>query len=114
MWDYDIYMVMDSTTADMYMLWAGQSQRQLNIKVNVRNPFVFTPKSKKNFEKPDIVMEALGISKAKANKALSAVDGDISRILQDAGFDALHVNIRSAGGNQMVIFDPKKVVVIND
>ena len=49
MWGDGVYVGMDSTTAYMYMLWAGPSPRQLTIKVDFRNPFVLTPKSKKNF-----------------------------------------------------------------
>lgn len=114
MWGDGVYVGMDQNTADLYVQWSGSSARKLTIKTNVQNPYVFTPTGKKNFEKVDVVMEALGITKSRANKILNEVDGDISRILQNAGYDALHVNIKGAGGNQMVIFDPKKVVVVND
>ena len=119
MWGDGVYVGTDETTAEQYRGWTGQSARTLTIKVDVRNPAIFNANGR-TFSQHHIVSEVLGIDE-KAAKSLGYDKAtrslvDLSTILKNHGYDALDIRgaHSAAGGNQMVIFDPKKVVVIND
>ena len=122
MWGDGVYVGADNETAKLYTRFVGRGARKLTIKMDVRNPFAFKAKGDSTtgsgFTKVDIVMDALKLPYPKAMKELQKVGGDLSRVLSVAGYDALHI-IPTAinegvGGNQIVVFDPKKVVVINE
>jgi hypothetical protein len=123
MWGDGVYVGADQNTADVYRQWTGRSARTLAIKLNIEKPFVYR-EVYSNFKQADIVMEALGLSDSSANRVRAVAlirdnANGLSGVLSDLGYDALHIvpkdsNVSRVGGNQLVIFDPKKVVVIND
>ena len=119
MWGDGVYVGTDEATAAQYRGWTGPAARTMKIKVDVRNPAIFNAAGR-TFGPKDVVSEILGIDKDAAGalmydkKTKSLID--MSTVLKNNGFDALDIRgaNNAAGGNQMVIFDPKKVVVIND
>lgn len=124
MWGDGVYVGADQETADLYKTWAGRSARTLKIKIDVSNPFIYEPESS-NFTQANIIQKALNITRKESldlwgEARTGKVTRTLDQILSDAGYDALHVKAipsevgEYAGGNQLVVFDPKKVVVIND
>jgi len=127
MWGDGVYVGVDQETADVYRQWTGRSARKLTIKLNVQNPFVYE-EVYNNFKQADVLLSAQKLnSNVQANR-IAANDlireKGLSGALADLGYDALHIipkssgipgaGITRVGGNQIVVFDPRKVVVIDE
>lgn len=127
MWGDGVYVGVDEETANGYRKWTGRSARKLTIKLNVQNVYTYEEQYD-NFKQSDILMKAMGLDGNITQNKIMAVeiirDKGLSGALSDLGYDALHIIPRPSGvpgaaltrvgGNQIVVFDPKKVVVIND
>jgi hypothetical protein len=117
MWGDGVYVGTDAETAEMYKDWTGPGARKLAIRTDVRNMLTFVI-DRGDLNEVDIIVQGLGIDKRTASNLWSKTrrEGDgLTKILSGAGYDALQIVDKleqAAGGNQIVIFDPKKVVVI--
>jgi SPP1 gp7 family putative phage head morphogenesis protein len=120
MWGDGVYVGTDDETAELYRSWTGPGARKLTIKTNVENPFRFVI-SNPQLDDVDIISQALNIPRREAQSMWESRIGskseELTRLLSNAGYDALEIveSFESAaGGNQIVIFDPRKVTVISD
>jgi hypothetical protein len=120
MWGDGVYVGVDEETAEIYKRWIGPGARKLTIRMNVNNPFVYEP-TFSGFNNADIIASALDIPQREAQRIWANRGAKaLNDILAEAGYDALHVKAlphiagSAAGGNQIIVFDPRKVVVINE
>jgi SPP1 gp7 family putative phage head morphogenesis protein len=119
-WGDGVYVTPSMSVADQYVEWVEQRGRaeRLAIKIDVRN--VLEVEASKVLSKEDIAIQAgvreayreyWGYQNMKASAALT-------RALQEKGYDAVHIFAPQwstrTGGDQLVIFDPENVVVIDE
>lgn len=121
-WGNGVYVAVDDATTGMYRKWIGKDAETLTIRLNVKKPFVYRA-TVSNPKPEDILLAATGRPRSDmAAIAQLVYDRNGKCILEialrDLGFDALHIIPLSAesyvGGNQIVVFDPHDVVVIDD
>jgi hypothetical protein len=113
MWGDGVYVSTDEGAADTYRRWTGRSAKTMTIKADVRNMLVFDLNHTR-LDVPDVVAQGLNITRKQAEARLKKKTVD--ELLKDAGYDALQIidRIGASGGNQVVVFDPRKVTVISD
>ncbi len=121
-----VYLATDAPTTDRYAKQVGAGASVVEVKVNVKNPFVVKmedlsdgfldiakrlPGGEAAFRKAQEKMVKDGVSHDDSRgKAIAAM-------LQDAGYDALKIEAspdahHNVGGSQLVVFDPKNVVAV--
>jgi hypothetical protein len=117
-WGNGVYVGVDDETRRMYHRWIGPSSGHLTLKLNVSKLAVFEPTGQR-FDQLDVLQQVLGVGMSEASDLLRRA-GSIEGALALEGYDALWVKAyqravgEGPGGNQIVIFDPKKVVVIDE
>lgn len=114
-WGDGVYVGTDQGAAKQYQRWTGKGARTLKIMTDVRNPAIFDARGG-SFTQEDVLRGVLNLDRATARRMWSKANGDLTGLLRQNGYDALELRnvTEAAGGNQMVVFDPKKVVVINE
>jgi hypothetical protein len=120
-WGNGVYAAVDRATRDRYMEHLGRFGVTLPVRVDVRR--VLTIRIGPTSGLPP-VMQLLSVVPAGLRRFIDAglVAPDrataLTRVLLDEGYDAVEIRedrfSASVGGNQVVVFDPRRVVVVND
>lgn len=123
-WGNGVYMTDDPVARKKYAQWIGSSSKELELRINVRNVFVFDSDmlDKKNypmFQRFEVIASTIPGGQERYNQLVKELFDEaeaISRLLQENGYDALLITQRRfseiVGGTQILVFDPKNVTVV--
>lgn len=121
-WGEGVYVGPDQAAVDLYKGWTGPSAETLTLKVNSINPAIYDASTgPKDFDIYDVLARIMDSTTDEADRLLNPVGKryrTLDQVLGENGYDALVLRnvpgASEAGGNQIIVFDPKKVTVINE
>lgn len=120
-WGNGVYMSDNQETIDMYRDWSGGEATTLRMRVNAKNVFVL--KEGETYNENGDYLSPRGYVNAHVSKKLGrelTINETMSldTMLVAGGYDAMHLIPKygptdgASGGDQIVVFDPKNVVVV--
>jgi hypothetical protein len=120
-WGIGIYAATDAATLDIYRTIAGPNCEVLELRVNVMRILPLRIAASRHRPPLEYLLTRLpdGMGRfVEARLRLTDVAEAIRQVVVAAGYDALEIVEASftpaVGGNQLVVYDPRSVVVIDD
>ncbi len=120
-WGDGVYAAIDAATRDHYLQQLGRHGVASSLRVNVRR-FLAIRISSRSRLSPQF--QALGLIPGGIGRyieigmILRDPAASMTRVFVEAGYDAVEIRETQmtllVGGNQLVVFDPRRVVVIDD